>query len=424
VGRGEVLSSIARAHDTSIADVVKRNPGLDADALREGQELTLCAGSARPAPKRSCGRGRKVFEHRVRRGENLGAIAKRYAVKEAALLKRNDGQLHGDRTALQAGQRLEVCTQPARAHAAKVCGYRTPLHQHVIVPGEWLAEVASRYGVPQKDLLRLNPRLRKNPDYLRPGRKLRVCPDIPPRTRERIDHRVASGQTIASIAERYDLHPQQLLRFQQGRLDDPDRLRVGQKLIVWKDGGIVEGFGSDDEKGSLDNGLQLPEGAHYRIKNRNTAWGTPRTLRLIQSATARYRRGARGPAKVLIGDLSRRGGGPFPPHKSHQTGQDVDVGYALRDDDGSGRRFRRATAKNLDAARTWKLVDAFLATGAVRYIFMDYRIQEQLYEHARSAGVSRSRLDELFQYPRGKRRAYGIIRDDPGHDDHFHVRFQ
>ena len=423
VGKGQVLGAIARAHETSIGQIVARNPGLNPDALREGQKLKLCEGSARPAALRSCGGGRKVFQHEVRRGESLARIAKRYAVQEKALMKRNDGLLGGDPSALRAGQRLKVCTHAARAHAAKACDYRTPLHQHEIVPGEWLAEIASRYGVSQKELLRLNPRTRKNPDYLRPGRTLRVCPDIPPRTRERIDHRVARGQSLASIAARYDLHPRQLLRFQQGRLNDPDRLRVGQRLVVWKDGGVVEGFGDSDEAGSLPHGLQLPEGAHYRIKNRNTAWGTPRTLRLVQSATERYRRADRRAPTVLIGDLSRRGGGPFPPHKSHQTGQDVDVGYALHGDDGSARRFPRTTTKNLDVARTWKLIEAFLATGAVRYIFMDYRIQEQLYEHARSRGVARSRLDALFQYPRGKRRAYGIIRDDPGHDRHFHVRF-
>ncbi|MGD8863412.1 MAG: penicillin-insensitive murein endopeptidase, partial [Myxococcales bacterium] len=327
VGKGEVLGAIARHYDTRVSDVVKHNPGLNPDAVREGEKLTLCEGSARPAPLRSCGRGRKVFEHRVKRGESLARIAKRYAVDDAALLKRNGKLLGGDPAALQAGQRLKVCTHPARARAAKACGYRTPLHRHTIVPGELLIEIAARYGVPQKDLLRLNPHLRRNPDYLRPGRELRVCPDIPPRTRERIEHRVRSGETIASIASDYDLHPQQLVGYQQGRLEDPDRLRVGQKLIVWKDGGIVEGFAGSDDEGKLAGGLQLPQGAHYRIKNRNLAWGTPRTVRLIQSATERYRRRLRRAPKVLIGDLSRRGGGPFPPHKSHQTGEDVDVGY-------------------------------------------------------------------------------------------------
>ena len=38
--------------------------------------------------------------------------------------------------------------------------------------------------------------------------------------------------------------------------------------------------------------------------------------------------------------------------------------------------------------------------------------------------VSEGTLEALFQYPRGKGRAYGIIRHWKGHKDHFHVRFR
>ena len=33
-------------------------------------------------------------------------------------------------------------------------------------------------------------------------------------------------------------------------------------------------------------------------------------------------------------------------------------------------------------------------------------------------------LDALFQYPRGKRRSYGLIRHWRNHVNHFHVRFR
>jgi hypothetical protein len=55
---------------------------------------------------------------------------------------------------------------------------------------------------------------------------------------------------------------------------------------------------------------------------------------------------------------------------------------------------------------------------------MDYSVQALLYEHAKGKGASQDLLDELFQYPRGKRRQYGLIRHEPGHGDHFHVRFE
>lgn len=420
VKRGEVLSRVASQLGTSVADLIRDNPDLDADALREGQRLRVCL--PKPRAHRPCGGGQRLYDHRVRSGEQLRGLATRYATTEKDLLKRNPS-LRGKPERLREGQTLTVCTLPQRANGAKACDYRSPLFRHEVVPGEWLAEIASRYGVRQRDIRRLNARLQKNPDYLRPGMRITVCPDIAPRRRERIRHSVRSGQTVASIAKHYDLHPRQLIRFQDGRLANPDALRVGQTLVIWQDGDVMPGYGVDDEvRGSLVAGVQLAPSNDYAIKHPALSWGTAKTIRLLQRTISRYRGRAGGP-KVRVGDISKRGGGKLPPHKSHRTGKDVDIGYVIKGAP-EGRRFIRATRANLDVRRTWQLVNAVLQTGQVRYIFMDYPIQQWLYEHAKGRGVGQGTLDELFQYPRGKRRAAGVIRQEPGHDDHFHVRFR
>lgn len=425
VKKGDTLSRIASRHGAKVAQLAEANPGVNRDALREGQKLKICLRNP-DAPKRrraGCGSGREVHDHEVKRGETLKKIAQRYAVAATAIVARNEA-LGGDADRLRAGQRLKVCAQPSRARGAKACKYRTPLHKHEVVPGEWLAEIASRYGVRQRELARLNKRVRNNPDFLRPGDLIRVCPEIAPRRRSRIQHTVQPGQTFASIAKRYHLNPRQLRSFQRGRIDDPNELRPGQKLVVWKDGGIVSEFTTGKAgKGALPNGIQLPPGKHYSIKNKRLAWATPRTVRLLQKGIAKYRARQRRAPNVRVGDLSRKGGGRFPPHKSHRTGQDVDVAYVIKGKAAGEKRFPRATEKNIDLKRTWALIQAFLDTDAVRYMFIDYRIQGWLYDYAKKRGVRRAVLDELFQYPRGKQRAYGIIRDDPGHDDHLHVRF-
>ncbi|MDH5673890.1 MAG: penicillin-insensitive murein endopeptidase [Myxococcales bacterium] len=424
VQKGETLSAIASAAELRVADLLASNEDLNPDALSEGQKLHICP---KREPRRGprCGRDRRIYGHSVKRGESLPKIAARYATTEADLLKRN-ASLKGDPTNLRAGQQLDVCTQPMRYRASRLCDYRTPVFEHIVIEGEWLAEIASRYGVRQRELLRLNARLRNNPDRLRSGQKLRVCPDIAPRVREKLEHGVRKGDNLASIASKYDLNPRQLLSFQRGRLDNPDRLRIGQRLVVWRDGGIAPGFAEEDEdeNAQLVGGIQLPQSPDYAIKNPNTAWGTGQTVRLLQGAIKSYRRRAKKPSKVVVGDLSRKGGGKFPPHKSHRSGQDVDVGYVLADDGDGRTRFERATKKNLDLQRTWQLLSAFLDTGRVRYVFIDYNLQALLYDYAKSHGTRESELDELFQYPRSRHRAYGIIRDDRGHDDHFHVRFQ
>ena len=83
-----------------------------------------------------------------------------------------------------------------------------------------------------------------------------------------------------------------------------------------------------------------------------------------------------------------------------------------------------ATRSNLDVARTWALVKAFVDTGNVEVIFMDYGLQQQLYEFAKERGVGDDELDELFQYPRGRGRSHGMIRHWRSHQHHFHVRFR
>ena len=184
----------------------------------------------------------------------------------------------------------------------------------------------------------------------------------------------------------------------------------------------MPGYGVKSEGGALARGVQLPPSSHYTIKHPSLSWGTSRTVALVQKAIARYRKRTRGAPRVHVGDLSKHGGGPLPPHVSHQTGRDVDIAYVLRGEAGKDKRFRRATKNNLDVRRSWALVKSFLDTGRVRYIFMDYYIQEMLYERARASGMRQDELEELFQYPRGKPRARGIIRASKGHDDHFHVR--
>jgi murein endopeptidase len=326
---------------------------------------------------------------------------------------------------LRVGQEVKICVQAARARNHKVCDFKTPLFGHEVVPGEHLAQIAGRYGVRRGDLVRWNPRLRKNPDMLSVGQKINVCPEIAPRERSRISYTVQSGDTLGDIAQKYGLSPRELERYQRGKLTDRNALREEQTLTVWVDGAEVRGFGGrNTDRGVLSGGIQLPNGRHYHVKREHSAWGTSHTVRSIQTAVATYKRKMPGGPKVHVGDISRKAGGPFSPHISHQHGRDVDMGYVLAGQYAHETKFRTVSAKYLDVPRTWTLIKAFLDTNEVAYIFMDYRIQGQLYDYARERGVNEDTLDELFQYPRGRGRTHGMIRHWRGHVNHFHVRFR
>lgn len=431
VKKGDTLSKIALRHGVSEKALVSANSELrkNPDLLRPGQKLDVCAakGDSRGSSKsesRSCGRGGTLVEHEVAKGDTLARLAHKYGVKEDAIVKRN-AALKRDPDLMRVGQTLTICADERRTRNSAVCDYETPLHTHVVVPGEHLGQIAGSYGVRRRDLIRLNPGLKKNPNVLRVGQRLRVCPDIAPRERHRLTHAVQRGETLSSIAKKYDLTTRELERYQQGNLKNPHSLRPGQRLVVWVQGDVLSGFANiDPDSGVLQNGVQLPPGRHYHIKWKTASWGTAYTIRALQEGIATYKRRMPGGPKVHVGDLSKRGGGPFPPHKSHQHGRDVDIGYVLRGPLANETRFRNAGRGNLDVSRTWMLVKSLIDTNAVAHIFMDHRIQELLYEHAKKQGVREEVLDELFQYPRGPNRGHGIIRHWKGHTHHFHVRFR
>jgi LysM repeat protein len=442
VASGQTLSGIAVKHGVSQKSIERANPGLDPNKIREGQKLKIClpgkdsssssssssssdsSSSKSSSSGRSCGGGNTVTEHEVASGETLSGIAAKYDVSVDAIKSRNS-KLKKDPNSLRVGQVIEICAESKRTKNSKTCGYRTPLHTHVVVPGEHLGEIAGRYGVRRTDLIRLNSKLGSNANLLSVGQKINVCPEIAPRERSKIEYTVESGDTLSDIAAKYDLTTSELVGFQRGKINSSDDLQVGQKLVIYKEGSVLPGYGAyDDDTGVLKSGVQLPSGKYYVVKHPTLAWGTGDTIRLIQTAVVSYRRGWKSSPDVHIGDISKKGGGHFPPHQSHQHGRDVDIGYVLKGEQADETKFISATSKNLDVPRTWSLIEAFLDTDEVKYIFMDHSIQKLLYEHAQSKGVSKDTLDEIFQYPRSKSRGHGIIRHSKGHVNHFHVRFR
>lgn len=333
---------------------------------------------------------------------------------------------------------LADADRPTRGPAHADCDHRVPLWEHVVTEGEHLGGIAGRYGVRRRDLVDLNPAV-TDPNLIRIGQSIRVCPEIFPRIRERKEHRVASGETLTEIAASYGLTVAEVVAMQDGAVTDPNRLRVGHTLVIWVDGGFEEPFLPPKKKKARSRGggsgkarghkrvavsMKMRADDRVHVKRPRLAYGTPKTIGLIESAVAQYRRRFGRAPKVLIGDISKKGGGKIDPHLSHRLGRDVDMGYVLKGADATRTRFSGVNADTLDVPRTWALVKAFLDTHEVRYIFMDYTLQKILYDYAHKHGTAKDELDELFQYPRGRGKNHGIVRHWKSHRNHFHVRFR
>lgn len=322
--------------------------------------------------------------------------------------------------------------KPKKPKGDKVCGFRTPVWEHTVRGGEHLGRIAAQYGVRINDIKAINPKVKANPNKLSIGQKIKVCPDIAPHLYEEGTYKVKSGDSLSEIAEKHGMTVRELIDLQKTSVatklrNSPKSLAIGDELTVLVDRGVVGAFAPPDEdKGFLKVGIQLDGGKHYYIKRPHLAFGTGHTIKAIKAAISRYmqQKGVKGGPQIHVGDISARGGGPLKGHKSHQKGIDVDVGLVLKGEDAGEVRFLPGRTDNLDVARTWNLIKAFIDTNEVRSVFLDYGLQKLLYEHARKKGVSEGTLDELFQYPRGKGRGFGIIRHWKGHRDHFHVRFK
>jgi murein endopeptidase len=160
-------------------------------------------------------------------------------------------------------------------------------------------------------------------------------------------------------------------------------------------------------RGGLANGLQLPESGPdwltwdsvlHRSPNRpDRRWGTDRLLAFLIGVLHDYRLANPSAPPVLVGDLSRPGGGPFGSdygglgHASHQNGLDADVLYPRAD----RALLPAATVQEVDRALAQDLVNRFVAAGA-QFAFVG--------QHVGLGGPA------------------GVVQAIAHHDDHVHVR--
>jgi penicillin-insensitive murein endopeptidase len=121
-------------------------------------------------------------------------------------------------------------------------------------------------------------------------------------------------------------------------------------------------------------------------------YGNPHTIRTVISVIRDYRAAHPYAPKVVVGDISRRGGGVFDEHVSHQNGLDVDVYYPRRD----------------------KLLRAPIAVGQI-----DRRLAQDLLDRFVRAGAQMI----FIGYSTGLHGPGGVVMPWPNHDNHMHVRF-
>ena len=337
--------------------------------------------------------------------------------------------------------------------------------EHRVIWGERLSEIAERYSVGVKSIVKWN-KLNEEKPRIRAGSYLRIYTRVNLPPREKIYYTVRRGDSWSRIAKKHGVRVKHL----KGRWNpDIDQLVAGKRLLIWAEGKaeavekvqtkaeakpekkpeaepetkpetreppeLAEVVGElpivpvpmsslstgSPSRGRLRGSLKLPRNpALYTIRRPEHSYGSSHTLVHLQQGIAEFRKATGFDGEVVIKDLSRRGGGRLRPHHSHRTGRDVDVRLPLAD--GVPRGTVPLEVSQVDWDATWALLKALIDTGEVQYIFLSRSRQRSLRRAAERAGTSTSDLEALIQFPGQAPKA--IIRHSRGHEKHFHVRFK
>ncbi|MCG8341316.1 MAG: LysM peptidoglycan-binding domain-containing protein [Chlorobiales bacterium] len=205
VRRGETLASIARAYRCYVSQLVEWN-GLKSSKIYPGQKLKVFG-----TPGSGGSRASSIAYHKVRRGESLGLIARKYGVSVSKLVSWNN---LGRKRTIYPGQRLKVQGVASRTSSRK------PSY-HKVRRGESLGLIAKKYGVSVSKLASWNNLGRKRTIY--PGQKLKLF------AAAKI-HKVRRGESLVRIARKYGVSVSQLVSW--NNLGRKRTIYPGQKLTI------------------------------------------------------------------------------------------------------------------------------------------------------------------------------------------------
>jgi membrane-bound lytic murein transglycosylase D len=175
-----------------------------------------------------------VVRHKVRKGETLETIAKKYRTDTKSIMLANNLRRPSP---IAVGTTVRVPLEcpperPAAPQTAKSSSPRREPIEHVVRQGDSLFNIAKRYGTTTEDIQRLN---KLSTTGLSVGQVLQIVPAPPPAKTEPTKpgqnvYAVRSGDTVFSIAKKHNMTVERLLAL--NRLNSQSKLQPGQKIVV------------------------------------------------------------------------------------------------------------------------------------------------------------------------------------------------
>lgn len=176
---------------------------------------------------------------------------------------------------------------------------------------------------------------------------------------------------------------------------------------------------------TLVKGLQMPDSPQYRIMNKDNVWGTSNMITTLSVATEELQWLVPHAHPLVIGDISKKHGGPMKGHRSHRGGSDADIGIYRGQAEQSPYGLQTVPPSDFDAKTNWILIRALFDTGNVERILLDQTLVNKLREYVIQSGEL-SKKDANHMFPRQMKQTIWlrekVVHHHPGHKHHFHVR--
>jgi len=231
IKQGESLAAIARKYKISVATIQVANKIKNPNRISVGQTLLIPGGEISSSTIASYKKSRskkktvkKAKTYKVKRGDSLQKIAKKYKTSVSNLKKWNNIK----RDTIYAGQKLTV-SKPYRTSSKKSSKKKSKKRSsktYTIKSGDTIQKIAKRYRVKTSDLLRWNKL--KNADKIYVGQKLKVSGSKAPKKRT---YKVRSGDNLQKIAKKFNTSVSKIKKWNKLK---KDTIYVGQKLTIIK----------------------------------------------------------------------------------------------------------------------------------------------------------------------------------------------
>lgn len=222
---GDTLSDFAQRHKTTVAELVRINGIRNPNHIVVGSTLQMPgSGSSDSGPSSTT--------YRIQSGDTLGSIASAHGTTVPALVTANG---IANRNLIIAGRIIKVPGSSSGSSSAtpeaSSGGSGRPGERHTVASGETLAGIAARYGISSRDLSAWNGII--DGRIYATTRLLLSSPGTLPgagSSAQASTHTVKSGETLASIAQKYHTSISNIAA--ANSITNRNVIRVGQRLTI------------------------------------------------------------------------------------------------------------------------------------------------------------------------------------------------